>query len=121
MCQVQIQLFNMGVYQALSKLQAMDSRNYQSAANFPSFTTIPDTYAPSYFNYDTVNWNLKNPEKNLFVLKKHFSVDEITSFATSKEWGPDKIDISSVSDLEVHFGADDLVHIDDYLNWYFHS
>ena len=119
MCQLQIQLFNYGVYRSLALLEAMDSRAYQTAKNFPSFTTLLDTFAPSYYNMDFVNniWSIRNPTWNLFKLEKHFTDVDIINFASSKSWGPDKVDVSSVADLEVHYQADDKVHIDDFLNW----
>lgn len=119
MCQMQIQLFNYGVYGALAKLEAMDSRLYQTAENFPSFTTIPDTFAPSYYNMDNVNniWQLRNKNRNLFKLTKRFTDVEIKKFVSSKSWGPDKVDITSVADLDTHYQVDGKIHIDDFLNW----
>ena len=118
MCQLQVALYNKGVFEVLKTAEALDNREYHDPALFPTLVTEPGTYAPQYFIVDRVldDWSFRHPERNLFILTSRFTEPQLKNFVQNKAWGPLGLDITSLADLEFVFEPGG-VHIDDFLNW----
>jgi hypothetical protein len=102
MCQLQVVMYNKGIFEALKELEALDDRAYHSPEWFPTLTTDPSTYAPDFFTMDTEldDWSFTQYDKNLIVLENRITSDVLQKFINSKSWGPAKADITSVADLK---------------------
>jgi hypothetical protein len=125
-CQLQVSLYNKGVFEALAQTQSLDEREYHSRELFPTLATSPATWAPSSFVQDTVldywyfagrNESLSPPKaKNLLVLKSRFERAELERFVKSQAWGPQRVNVSRIADLEWFF-EEGGIHMDDFINW----
>ena len=100
-CQLQVALFNEGVFKALVLSGIATARAYQSSAFFPTLTSDPATWALSNWNTGSsaAGWSRANPQQNVMALRSYFTSDQVASFVTSTAWGPLKANISNFADL----------------------
>jgi hypothetical protein len=118
MCQLQVSMYNKGVFETLKSTEALDERSYHTQELFPTLETHPGTWQPKYFiiDRDLDEWKFKNPAGNLFLMKSTFNSDELNRFIKSEAWGPLKINVTDVADLDKNYGVGG-IHADDFLNW----
>ena len=100
-CQLQVTLFNEGVFKALVLSGVSTARAYQTSAFFPTLTSDPATWALSNWNTGSsaAGWSRASPQQNVMALRSYFTSDQVAAFAASSAWGPLKANISNFADL----------------------
>ena len=71
----------------------------------------------NYWYFSGQNDSYSPPKaKILFVLKSRFERSELQRFVISQAWGPLKVNVSHIADLNWFF-EEGGIHMDDFINW----